>query len=174
MPATEQELFDRLAELDIEYTTCRHPAVWTVEESRRLRGDMPGGHCKSLFLKDKKGVVYLVVALEDRAIDMKRLRRPIGAAPLSFARPELLMEILGVTPGAVTPFGLINDVNAAARVVLDKEMLERDPLNYHPLTNEATTAIAPGDLLKFIRGCGHEPQILDFEALNEPGGGSGD
>ena len=174
MPATEQELFDRLAELDIEYTTCRHPAVWTVEESRRLRGDMPGGHCKSLFLKDKKGVVYLVVALEDRAIDMKRLRRPIGAAPLSFARPELLMEILGVTPGAVTPFGLINDVNAAVRVVLDREMLERDPLNYHPLTNEATTAIAPGDLLKFIRGCGHEPQILDFEALNEPGGGSGD
>lgn len=174
MPATEQELFDRLAELDIEFTTHRHPAVWTVEESRRLRGDMPGGHCKSLFLKDKKGMVYLVVALEDREIDMKRLRRSIGAAALSFARPELLMEILGVTPGAVTPFGLINDVNAAARVVLDKEMLERDPLNYHPLTNEATTAIAPGDLLKFICGCGHEPRILDFEALNEPAGGSGD
>ena len=174
MPATEQELFDRLAELDIACTTCRHPAVWTVEESRRLRGDMPGGHCKSLFLKDKKGMVYLVVALEDREIDMKRLRRSIGAAPLSFARPELLMEMLGVTPGAVTPFGLINDVNAAARVVLDKEMLERDPLNYHPLTNEATTAIAPGDLLKFICACGHEPRILDFEALHEPAGGSGD
>ena len=170
MPATERDLYDRLAELDVACATRRHPALRTVEESRRLRGDLPGGHCKSLFLKDKKGAAYLLVALEDRGIDLKRLRRAIGAAPLSFGRPELLMELLGVIPGAVTPFGLINDANARVRVVLDKEMLERDPLNYHPLTNEATTAIAPGDLLKFIRACGHEPRILDFEALDDSGG----
>ncbi len=170
MPATEQDLFDRLADLGIPCTTHRHPPLRTVEESRRLRGDLPGGHCKSLFLKDRKGALYLVVALEDREIDLKRLRRPAGAAALSFGRPELLMETLGVVPGAVTPFGLINDTDARVRVVLDREMLERDPLNYHPLTNAATTAVAPGDLLKFIRACGHEPRILDFEAPDEPGG----
>ena len=165
MPATEQDLMARFAELDIEFTTHRHPALWTVEESKQLRGDLPGGHCKSLFLKDKKGVFYLVVALEDREIDMKRLRRPIGAAQLSFGRPELLMELLGVIPGSVTPFGLINDTEIQVRVVLDREMLEHDPLNYHPLTNEATTAIAPGDLVAFVQACGHEPQILDFNEL---------
>lgn len=170
MPATDRDLFDRLAELGISCATHRHPALRTVEESRRLRGDLPGGHCKSLFLKDKKGVTYLVVALEDREIDLKRLRRRIGAAALSFGRPELLMETLGVIPGAVTPFGLINDADARVRVVLDGEMLERNPLNYHPLTNEATTAVAPDDLLKFIRACGHEPQILDFGTPDGPGG----
>ena len=168
MPATEQDLMARLAGLDIECTTHRHPPLWTVEESKQLRGDLPGGHCKSLFLKDKKGVFYLVVALEDREIDMKRLRRPIGAAQLSFGRPELLMELLGVIPGSVTPFGLINDTEAQVRVVLDREMLEHDPLNYHPLTNEATTAIAPGDLVAFIQACGHEPQILNFNELEKP------
>lgn len=170
MPATERDLFDRLAELGISCATHRHPALRTVEESRRLRGDLPGGHCKSLFLKDKKGATYLVVALEDREIDLKRLRRRTGAAALSFGRPELLMETLGVIPGAVTPFGLINDADARVRVVLDGEMLERNPLNYHPLTNEATTAVAPDDLLKFIRACGHEPQILDFGTPDGPGG----
>ncbi len=170
MPATRQDLYERLAELGIACATYRHPALWTVEESKRLRGDLPGGHCKSLFLKDKRGATYLMVALEDREIDLKRLRGPIGAAPLSFGRPELLMEMLGVIPGAVTPFGLINDVNAQVRVVLDREMLERDPLNYHPLTNEATTAIAPDDLLKFIRACGHEPRILDFGTPDDAGG----
>lgn len=165
MPASEQDLMARLAELNIECTTHRHPALWTVEESKQLRGDLPGGHCKSLFLKDKKGVFYLVVALEDREIDMKRLRRPIGAAQLSFGRPELLMELLGVIPGSVTPFGLINDTEIQVRVVLDREMLEHDPLNYHPLTNEATTEIAPDDLVAFVQACGHEPQILDFNEL---------
>tara|TARA_B100000029_G_scaffold210262_2_gene208094 strand:+ start:2565 stop:3086 length:522 start_codon:yes stop_codon:yes gene_type:complete len=168
MPATEQDLNQRLSELNIEWSTLRHPAVWTVEESKRLRGDLPGGHCKSLFLKDKKGRLFLVVTLEDREVDLKWLRRPIGAAQLSFGRPELLMEVLGVIPGAVTPFGLINDVEARVHVVLDRDMLERDPLNYHPLTNEATTAIAPNDLVAFVHACGHEPQILDFDELDSP------
>ena len=170
MPATEQDLVARLSALGIACTTHRHPPMWTVEESKQLRGDLPGGHCKSLFLKDKKGMFYLVVALEDREIDMKRLRRPIGAAQLSFGRPELLMELLGVIPGSVTPFGLINDTDAHVRVVLDREMLEHNPLNYHPLTNEATTAIAPEDLVAFIQACGHEPQILDFSELENPDG----
>lgn len=165
MAATEEDLFDRLRELAIETTTHRHPPVFTVDESRMLRGQLPGGHCKSLFFKDKKGQLWLVVALEDREIDLKGLPRNIGAGRLSFGKPELLLEVLGVTPGSVTPFALINDTSQQVRVVLDKEMLDQELLNYHPLTNEATTAISAQDLVRFIRSCGHDPLILDFADL---------
>ncbi len=165
MPATPDELFARLEELGIETTTHTHPPLFTVEESKRLRGDLPGGHCKSLFLKDRKGRLWLVVVLEDRTVDLKRLRRRLGASKtLSFGRPELLEEVLGVTPGAVTPFALINDTGRRVQVVLDKAMLTHDPLNYHPLHNAATTAIAPDDLVRFIESCGHRPIVLDFDA----------
>jgi len=163
--ASEKDLFDRLQELGIESTTHRHPAVFTVEESRLLRGQLPGGHCKSLFLKDKKDQLWLVVALEDRPVDLKTLPKNIGAARLSFGKPELLGEVLGVEPGSVTPFALINDPTGRVRVVLDKAMLEHDLLNYHPLTNTATTAVAAADLVRFIRSCGHDPLILDFDDL---------
>ncbi|MCZ6863274.1 MAG: prolyl-tRNA synthetase associated domain-containing protein [Alphaproteobacteria bacterium] len=165
MSATPEQLLARLGALGIEVTTHRHPPLFTVEESKRLRGELPGGHCKSLFLKDKKGTLWLLVALEDRPIDIKSLRRMLGAkGSLSFGKPELLLEVLGVTPGAVTPFGLINDEDLQVTIVLDKAMLERDPLNYHPLTNEATTAIAARDLLRFIDDCGHQPVILDLDS----------
>lgn len=167
MPASQDDLFARLRELGIETTTHRHPPVFTVEDAKRLRGELPGGHAKNLFLKDKKGVVWLVVALEDRDIHMKELRKRIGAASLSFGRPELLMDVLGVTPGSVTPFGLINDTVGRVRVVLDAHMMELSPLNFHPLGNDATTAIAPQDLLAFIRATGHTPEIVD---LSDAGG----
>ena len=170
MAKTTEDLFARFAELGIETTTRRHPPLFTVEESKRLRGDLPGGHCKSLFLKDKKGRLYLVVALEDRPVDLKRLRKTIGAGNLSFGRPELLMEVLGIEPGAVTPFALINDAEGRVDVVLDQAMLDHDPLNYHPLTNGMTTAIAPGDLLAFIAATGHEARVVDMEGLGQDGG----
>ncbi len=160
IPATPEDLFARFAELDVETTTQHHPPVFTVEESKALRGDLPGGHCKSLFLKDKKGALWLVVALEDRAIDMKDLRRRIGAATLSFGKAELLAEVLGVTPGAVTPFGLINDSEGRVTVVLDADMMALDQLNYHPLTNEATTTITSQGLLAFIASTGREARIV--------------
>ncbi|MCC7275541.1 MAG: prolyl-tRNA synthetase associated domain-containing protein [Alphaproteobacteria bacterium] len=160
--AGPERLLARLEELGIRTTTASHPPLFTVEDSRRLRGDLPGGHCKNLFLKDRKDRLWLVVTLEDRPIDLKTLPERIGAARLSFGRPELLVEVLGVTPGGVTPFALINDTERRVRVVLDREMLSRDPLNYHPLTNTATTAIAPDDLLRFVRACGHEPLIVDL------------
>ncbi len=165
MPATEEDLIARLTELEIRTVTHRHAPMFTVEESRALRGDLPGGHCKTLFLRDKKRNPWLVVALEDRVIDLKALTKAIGAKRLSFGSADLLWEVLGVTPGAVTPFALINDGEAQVQVVLDKGMLDLDPLNYHPLHNEATTAIAPGDLLRFVRAMGAEPLIIDFEAL---------
>jgi Ala-tRNA(Pro) deacylase len=160
MPATPEDLFARLAELGVETTTRRHAPVFTVAESKALRGELPGGHCKSLFLKDKKGALWLVVALEDRAIDMKDLRRRIGAATLSFGKAEMLAEVLGVTPGAVTPFGLVNDHEKRVTVVLDSEMMALDRLNYHPLTNEATTTISAEGLLAFIASTGHEARIV--------------
>ncbi len=159
---TPDELLERLDALGIRTTTRHHPPVFTVEESKRLRGELPGGHTKNLFLKDKKDILWLVVALEDRVLDMKDLRRRIGSAPLSFGRPELLRAVLGIEPGSVTPFALINDTDRQVRVVLDQAMMAIDVLNFHPLSNAATTAIAPKDLLAFIQNCGHAPTIVDL------------
>jgi len=158
-----EELVEFLARQGIRTKTYTHAPVFTVEESRRLRGDLPGGHCKSLFLKDKKEHLFLVVALEDKRIDLKALRKTVGAHQgLSFASPERLKEVLGVTPGAVTPFAIFNDTDALVRVVLDRAMLRVSPLNYHPLSNDRTTAIAPEDLLVFLEKRAHEPLLVDF------------
>ena len=162
-PATERDLFARLQKLGIEVTTTRHPPVFTVTEAKALRGQLPGAHTKNLFLKDKKQVLWLVVALEDRTIDLKALRHRIGAAPLSFASADALRARMGVEPGSVTPFALINDVGAVVRVVLDAEMMRAEILNFHPLINTATTAITASGLRAFIRSCGHEPAIVDLE-----------
>ncbi len=168
-PAAPEELFAVLESLGIASTTHHHAPMRTVEDSRALRGELPGGHCKTLFCKDKKGVLWLIVTLEDRRLDLKALARTAGAARLSLARPEVLWRVLGVRPGAVTPFALMNQSAGQVRVVLDQAMLERTPVNYHPLDNTMTTALAPGDLLKFIAHCGHQPQIMDMDSLETQG-----
>jgi Ala-tRNA(Pro) deacylase len=160
MPATPDELFARLESLGIATETKWHAPVFTVEEAQAARGEMPGVHCKCLFLIDKKGALWLVVAEENRRVDLKALAARLGAGRFSFASPERLMRHLGVEPGTVTPFALINDVERAVRVGLDQEMLKGETLNYHPLTNAATTRIAAADLLAFIRACGHVPEIV--------------
>jgi len=171
MPATPEALLEYLAALGIATVSYEHPPVFTVEESKRLRGRLAGGHCKSLFVKDKADRLWLVVALEDRPVDLKRLRRALDAKKtLSFGSAELLMATLGVIPGAVTPFGVINDREARVKVVLERRMLACDPLNYHPLTNDRTTAIAPAGLLAFLRATGHEPLVLDFEGESAAAG----
>ncbi|MEE8394169.1 MAG: prolyl-tRNA synthetase associated domain-containing protein [Rhodospirillales bacterium] len=162
MAATPEDLFKRLDELGVTTTTHDHPPLFTVEDSKARRGDLNGGHCKNLFLKDKKGVLWLVVTLEDRPIDMKDLRGRIGSNHLSFGKPELLAEALGVDPGAVTPFALINDPQIKVNVVLDKQMMGMELLNYHPLVNTKTTQITPQDLLAFIASCGHKPSIVEL------------
>jgi Ala-tRNA(Pro) deacylase len=161
-PLASDQLLARLEELGVEVTTHTHPPLHTVEESRRLRGDLPGGHCKNLFLKDKKQVLWLVVCLEHRRVDMGRLARRLGSARLSFGRPPLLLEVLGVEPGAVSPFALVNDGERRVRVVLDAAMMRLPLVNYHPLTNTATTAVTPDGLRRFISSCGHEPLEIDF------------
>lgn len=149
----------RLEALRIATRTVRHPAVFTVAESKALCGSLPGGHSKNLFLKDKKGILWLVVASEYRAIDLKALRPRIGSAALSFASAGTLRQVLGLEPGSVTPFALINDRDQRVRVVLDAGLMAQSPLNFHPLVNTATTAIAADDLPVFVRACGHEPRI---------------
>ena len=158
----QKELFERLEGLGIATETQTHAPVFTVEESRKVRGRLPGAHCKSLFLKDKKGALWLVVALEDRRLDLKALAPLIGSARLSFGSPERLADRLGVVPGAVTPFALINDDEHAVRPVIDTGVIEADRAHFHPLSNDATTAIAPADLLRFIRALGHDPMVVDL------------
>jgi Ala-tRNA(Pro) deacylase len=160
MPVTPDQFFAVLDALGIAYKTVKHPPLFTVEQSRVLRGQIPGGHTKNLFLRDKKYELYLVVALEDADIELKGLHRRLGASGrFSFGSSNLLREVLGVEPGAVTPFGAINDTQGRVTIVLDTPMMEHETLNYHPLVNTMTTSIKRGDLLKFLQSTGHVPRI---------------
>ena len=164
-PLTPEDLFRRLDALAIPHRTYSHPPVFTVAEAAQLRGCLPGGHCKSLFLKDKKGGFWLAVMLEDRRIDLNALARHLSAPRFSFGNAADLFTLLGVRPGSVTPFALANDEAHRVTPVLDRGMLACDPLNYHPLVNDKTTALAPGDLLRFIAACGHQPRIVELDGL---------
>lgn len=165
IPASEQDLFDRLDALGIDHTTHRHLPLHTVEESQAAREALPslaGGHCKNLFLKDKKGVFWLFVTLEDSRVNINALQKILGAARLSFAKPEKMKEYLGVEPGSVTPFAALNAASRNVQFVLDAEMLRCETLNYHPLHNAATTTIKSQDLLIFLKDCGHSPEIVSI------------
>ena len=159
---TQDQLFARLAELNINVEIYRHPPLHTVDESRQYRGDIPGAHCKNLFLKDKKGALWLLVVLEEAHVDLKRVNKTIGAARLSFGKPDLLHQVLGITPGSVTPFAVMNDRECVVNIVLDQDMMSAALLNYHPLSNDATVSITPEDLLRFIESCGHKPHIMNL------------
>jgi Ala-tRNA(Pro) deacylase len=168
-PLTPEQLLARLDALGIPHRTHRHPPVFTVAEAAALRGSLPGGHCKTLFLKDKKAGLWLAVMLEERRVDLQRLAARLGAPRFSFGGAAELFDVLGVRPGSVTPFALANDTGRRVTPVLDAAMLECDPLNYHPLVNDRTTAIAAADLLRFIADCGHEPRIVDLADLDMTG-----
>ncbi len=160
METTPDQLFAALDALGIAHTTIKHPPLFTVEQSQALRGHIPGGHTKNLFLRDKKHELYLVVAEEDAEIDLKGLHRLLDAnGRFSFGSADLLREVWGVEPGAVTPFGAINDREGRVTVVLDAAMMTHDTLNYHPLVNTMTTSILRDDLVKFLQSTGHEPRI---------------
>ena len=159
MPATPEELFAYLDRLGIVHSTVSHPPLFTVEESQSLRGKIAGGHNKNLFLKDRYGALYLVVLLEDARINLKTLPGILDCGRISFGSGDLLREVLGVEPGSVTPFALINDKEHRVIPVLDAAMMQHEILNYHPLVNTMTTSIARDDLLKFVQSTGHAPLI---------------
>lgn len=172
MPACPADLFALLDRLGVAHRTETHPAVFTVEESRGLKAAMPGGHSKNLFLKDKASRLFLAVAHAETRVDLVGLGKRLGAkGRLSFGRPELMTETLGVIPGAVTPFALINpSARALAGLVLDSALLAADPVWFHPLENTASTAVSPDGILKFIAHCGFAPEIFDLSApLAAPG-----
>lgn len=167
-PATPEALFARLDALGIAHVTHRHRPVFTVEESRDLKAQMPGGHTKNLFLKDKKGALVLLCAISDTAIDLTAVSKLLGAGRFSFGSPERLMQHLGVEPGSVTLFALINDHARQVTLVLDEALFAHDPVNFHPLRNDATTAISPDGMVRFVRSLGREPIRLAFDAAGRP------
>ncbi|THD43068.1 MAG: prolyl-tRNA synthetase associated domain-containing protein [Bradyrhizobium sp.] len=163
MAVASDELIAYLDSLDVASATVEHPPLHTVEQSRALRGDIPGGHVKNLFVKDKKGRLFLLVVEEDARVDLKRVHERIGAqGRVSFGSAELLESVWGVKPGAVTPFGAINDHKGLVTVALDATMMRHERLNFHPLVNTRTTGLASRDLVKFLRAVGHEPLIVEL------------
>jgi Ala-tRNA(Pro) deacylase len=165
---TRAELFRLFDELGITHRTVEHPAVFRVGEGDEFKAGLPGGHTKNLFLKDAKDQLWLVSALQDTRIDLKALPKTIGSARLSFGSAAALMDALGVEPGSVTAFALVNDTGRRVRFVLDAGLARADPVNFHPLANTATTGVSQADFRRFLTALGVAPVVVDFGALSEP------
>lgn len=160
----DKALFEFLDGLGVAHSTVEHLPLFTVDDGRDLHDSIPGMHCKSLFLKDKKEKIWLVVMPGDKRARLNELEKRVGAARFSFGKAELLLEILGVTPGAVTPFALMNDVQKRVTVVLDADMMGAEFVNFHPLRNNASTTLKAIDLLRFIKALGYEPLVKNCGA----------
>ncbi len=162
-PALPEEVHRKLDSLAIEFTCIDHPPMRTVEDSKHYRGDVAGGYSKNLFLRNKKGKMWLVTLHEDRVIDLKILGELIGSGRVSFASETRLMNYLGIRPGAVSPLAVINDTSLSVAAVLDASLLQHDPLHFHPCDNSKTTTVAAQDLLRYMSACQHTPDIIDFD-----------
>jgi len=165
MPATPAELYAYLDALDITHTTHPHEAAFTVAESAELKKTMPGGHTKNLFMKDKDDNILLISAEAHETLKLNQLHKLIGTRRLSFASAELMQELLGVVPGSVTAFSLMNESAAGVRFIVSAKLMEHDPVNFHPLVNTATTAISRADFKRFIEATGRELEVIDFAEL---------
>lgn len=164
-PATPEALFAYLDSIGVAHATTQHRPVFTVEEGADIKAQLPGGHSKNLFLKDKKGALFLLCALGETRVDLNALSKTLGAGRFSFGSAEQLMDNLGVTPGSVTLFALINDPERRVTLLLDEALFAHDPVNFHPLRNDATTAISPSGMLAFARALGREPIRIAFDAV---------
>ncbi len=169
MHPLEPDLYARLDRLSLPYRTEEHEAVFTVEDGRAVKARLPGGHSKNLFLKDKAGEFVLISALGDTPIKLNRLHPHIGTKRLSFGKPDVLLERLGVVPGSVTVFSVMNDAEHKVRLVLDAALFEQEFVWFHPLRNTASTRMRPDDILAFVRDTGHDPLVLDLRALSQGG-----
>src|SRR5829696_90717 len=171
---TPQELLDRLAALGIAAETVEHEPVFTVAESRPVKARIPGAHSKNLFVKDKKGRLFLITAKDETPIDLKRAHEAIGASGrLSFGSADQLRDVLGVEPGSVTPFAIANDGAGQVTMILDANLMEHERVNFHLLVNSMTTGVSREDLLRFLKATGHEPSVVSLpepQAPSAPGG----
>ncbi|MGB3624924.1 MAG: prolyl-tRNA synthetase associated domain-containing protein [Henriciella sp.] len=169
MTASPEDLFAYLDQLGIAHKTRWHEATFTVEEGRDLKATMPGGHTKNLFMKDKDGVIVLISAHAESELKLNQLHKLIGTRRLSFASGELMEELLGVAPGSVTAFALMNDAAGKVRFIVDAALMAFETVNFHPLVNTATTAISRDGFRKFVEATGHDMTEVDFAALLPPG-----
>jgi len=165
MSDIRKPLFDLLDKLGIVHTTHEHEAIFTVEQGAHIKASLPGGHTKNLFLKDKSGALFLVCALGETKIPVNHLHKHLGCKRLSFGKPDLMAEVLGVAPGSVTFFAIMNDKENRIQLVLDKALQNYSLVNFHPLENTATTAIAANDMAVFVKATGHEANLLDFTTI---------
>ena len=165
MTATPDDLFAYLDKLGIAHETHWHAPVFTVDEGRELKASMPGGHTKNLFLEDKDGTIVLIAAEAHSELKLNQLHKLIGTRRLSFGPAELMQELLGVTPGSVTAFALMNDTAGRVRFLVDAALLAHDPVNFHPLTNTGTTAISRDDFERFVTATDHAFEVIDFTRL---------
>ncbi len=164
-PFTRAGLFAFLDAHGVDHATTDHAPVFKVEDGAAIKAAMPGGHSKNLFLKDARGQLWLISALGETRIDLKRTAGAIGAAKLSFGSTERMWDALGVRPGAVTALALVNDPEQRVRFVLDAALMACDPLNFHPLSNDATTAISRAGFARFLAALGRQAQLVDFGTL---------
>lgn len=162
---TRDTLLEYLRTLSIANTTHEHEAIFTVEAGAHIKAKLPGGHTKNLFLKDKSGALFLICALGETKTPINQLHKHLGCKRLSFGKPDLMMETLGITPGSVTFFAIMNDKKNRVQLVLDKALLDHDIINFHPLENTATTAFKSVDMDVFAKATGHDPIIMDFADL---------
>ena len=162
LPTSPETLLDKLTSVDISFTTHTHPPLRTVEDAKAFRGDLPGVHIKNLYLRDRKKRNFLVVMHEDQQVDLKSFGGQVGSDRLSFGSADRLFEILGVRPGAVSPFTLINDPEHKVQLILDGDLADQSCLYAHPLVNDMTLGLSGADLLRFTVYTGHQPQLLSF------------
>ncbi len=163
LPTSPETLLARLKTLGVEFTLYNHVPVFTVAESEKIDAEIPGTHCRNLFLRDKKKSNFLVCLQNATDVDMKKLPGLIGSHQnLSFGSAERLWELLGVRPGSVCPYSIINDTGHQVKICLDKSMMETDIVNFHPLLNYMTIGVKPADLITFMESCSHVPHIVDF------------
>lgn len=166
MLSSPEELFAYLDDIGIAHETVWHEALFTVEDGKELKAEMPGAHTKNLFMKDKDGVIVLISALADNQLKLNQLHKRIGTRRLSFASPELMKEVLGVTPGSVTGFALVNDTDGRVKFILDAALEAFDEVNFHPLSNTGTTRVRLEDFRRFVIESGHDLTVIDFNELD--------
>lgn len=162
LPTTPDALMSKLKNLGIEFSVHHHKAVFTVNEAMAVERDITGAHCRNLFLRDKKKNNFLLVLRNETEVDLKKLQPLIGADKLSFGSADRLMEYLGVRPGSVCPYCIINDTGHQVKIFLEKGMMEQERVNYHPLINTMTIGCHPDDLKRFVESTGHTPHIIDL------------